>query len=354
MNLISIAQVTPIKGNGPVRRIFDFTKFQEVARRGLENGARMRSATTLEWNLAPKCESPVYREMTARPRPDGMVGLATDVRGVKVAHSDRRDIEFDTRCRKCPPCLKQRAAYWRFRAQNETSCAPRTWFVTLTLSPESQFQMLLRASLRLQARGDEFDSLPPERQFVERHAEAGKEITLWLKRVRKEAAVPLRYCLVAEAHKSGLPHYHLLVHEVRADCQVPARVLRSQWKLGFSQCKLVAQGDEAKSSAYVAKYLAKSALARIRASRGYGDETAQAKSILDHSFNSKLKREPSLTPPAKHELEKERAAALERFFHEAFSTERSCFVDRDTLVDGAGSYRTATEGWGINGKGGLK
>jgi hypothetical protein len=80
----------------------------------------------------------------------------------------------------------------------------------------------------------------------------------------------MRFLLVAEAHKTGLPHYHALIHEVDPERPVRSRILRQQWTLGFSQCKLVAQGDETKSASYVAKYLAKSAAARVRASQGYG------------------------------------------------------------------------------------
>ena len=146
----------------------------------------------------------------------------------------------------------------------------RTWFGTLTLAPQSHFEVVSRIRLRLAKRGEDFDTFPETRQFSERVHEIGKEITLWLKRVRKESAAKLRYVLVAERHKSGLPHFHLLVHEVCEDRPVAERTLRKQWHLGFSQFKLVAQGDETRTAGYVAKYLTKSALARVRSSVGYG------------------------------------------------------------------------------------
>jgi hypothetical protein len=184
----------------------------------------------------------------------------------------------------------------------EQQTSTRTWFVTLTLNPASHSRMALRACHRLAAQGTDFDALEEKEAFRERHAECSTELTLWLKRVRMAAAidhrqsarlaegcnstpgqlcpchnlsdfrVPLTYLLVAEAHKSGLPHYHLLISEHEESRPVRARHLKSQWRLGFSDVKLVAQDDEGRSAAYVAKYLAKSALARVRASVGYGHE----------------------------------------------------------------------------------
>jgi hypothetical protein len=281
-----------------VKTFHDLEQFVSTASKGLDMGARMTSASTMQWNLAPKCQNPVYREFNARPRPAGMKPWQHTVRDIE----GRRDIELDTRCRKCPPCLRLRAAYWRLRAQSELSSTKgRTWFGTLTLSPESHFQMLCRASLRLAERGETFEGLEAGRQFAERHREISRELTLWVKRVRKESGVPLRYCLVAEAHKSGLPHYHILVHEGSPDRPLRASTLRSQWKLGFTKFNLVAEDGEAKSAAYVTKYLAKSAIARVRASQGYG-LASQTETVSDHS-RTKERREPPLTPKATRERE---------------------------------------------------
>lgn len=99
-----------------------------------------------------------------------------------------------------------------------------------------------------------------------RHDEITKELTLWLKRVRKQSAASIRYLLVCEAHKSGLPHYHILVHQVG---EVP--VLKKHledWPHGFTQWKLV--NDLTSTSGYVTKYLLKEARARLRASVRYG------------------------------------------------------------------------------------
>lgn len=264
-----------------MRTVFAYDKLHEVASRGFDHGARMRSLTTMEWNLAGQCSSPVHRVLTAR---EPCSPLAVHQTRFKRS-ATRRDIEFTVRCGKCPPCLKRRATYWRFRASNEIKAVPRTWFVTLTLSPAEHFNMLLRASHRMEERcSGDFERLSDDGQFAERHREVSLELTKWLKRVRKSSGAPLRYCLVAEAHKSGLPHYHALVHELDPARPVRASVLRKQWKLGFSKVKLVAQGDETKSATYVSKYLAKSAISRVRASVGYG-HSLPSMTRLSHSHS---------------------------------------------------------------------
>lgn len=93
-----------------------------------------------------------------------------------------------------------------------------------------------------------------------------QEIDRYLKRVRKSGA-PFRYLLVSEAHKDGFPHFHLLVHE--AALPLTKRLLESNWRLGYSQFRLVNNSDP-RSAFYVCKYLAKSAQTRVRASKGYG------------------------------------------------------------------------------------
>lgn len=114
-----------------------------------------------------------------------------------------------------------------------------------------------------------------DEQFVQRHKTIARWLTLWVKRVRKNSGAPIRYLLVCEAHKSGLPHYHMLLHERSPELQVRKRMLQAEWQAyGFTNCKLVEQDQHA--ARYVSKYLAKSALARVRASVRYG-------ASLDHS-----------------------------------------------------------------------
>jgi hypothetical protein len=90
---------------------------------------------------------------------------------------------------------------------------------------------------------------------------AGKYLSRYLKRVRK-AGVSLRYLAVPELHKSGLVHWHLLVH---SNCTY--RQLAQPWRYGFSNLRLV---DGAKGIRYATKYLSKAKMGRVRSSLGYG------------------------------------------------------------------------------------
>ena len=171
----------------------------------------------------------------------------------------------------------------------------RTWFVTLTLSPQEHFKAYCAARLRLQDRAEDFDRLSPERQFRERVHEANREITLWLKRVRKNSGADLRYILVAERHKSGLPHFHALVSEVDPDKPLRAATIKTAWRLGFSQCKLVALQTDPKCAAYVSKYLSKDCAARVRASKGYGSPQPISTSDIENLIQEIFVKKPSPT-----------------------------------------------------------
>jgi len=125
--------------------------------------------------------------------------------------------------------------------------------------------------LRLAAKGVDFGKLPDEQKFVQRCREIQRELKNYWLRVEYHSKANIRYMRVGERHKSGLPHFHAVVHEASSDWPVRARVLEEQWPLGFVSCKLVAQGEGNDATSYVAKYLAKEALVRVGASPGYGD-----------------------------------------------------------------------------------
>lgn len=175
----------------------------------------------------------------------------------------RMFVDTIVRCRSCTNCLKYRAWDWRTRAQSEVEGSQRTWFGTLTLSPESHFRMQALACQRWKG----FISASEDKQFSARHVAISSEITRWLKRVRKASGASLRYIIVAERHKSGLPHYHALVHETPGSRPVTYRHLADKWAFGFCKWNLV---HDPKAANYVCKYLSKDASARVRASIGYG------------------------------------------------------------------------------------
>lgn len=276
--------------------------------RAVQHGAVRTGGTTWDWKLSGNCRSPATVERTVRPPPSFVRTLITAKDLPIVQHvlerfpgaeivSENLDpvaygqkgwnrritvrpgaahtitLRMEVMCRKCENCLERKRRQWAARALAETRTATRTWLVTLTLSPTAHYTMWSRATAHLAKNGIAIESLPHSEQFAERHSQISRELTLWLKRVRKESKTKFRYLLVCEAHASGLPHYHALVHEVAPQDRVTKRTLQAQWYLGFSQVKLVTSPVAA---TYVCKYLAKSTLAKVRASVRYGESTALA------------------------------------------------------------------------------
>lgn len=234
--------------------------------KAMQNGGRRKSLMSFEWDIAPRCESPVNVDLFARPPGKDGEKYVT----VEPGKANPLALEITAPCRKCSNCLKLRAALWTFRARAETRLASRTWFGTLTLSPDNHFMVLARVRARLEASGTRFEELAPDEQTAMRIVGAATEVTKYLKRVRKNSGERFRYLLVAEAHKSGLPHFHLLLHEQGGF--VRHKTLTEGWKLGFSQWKLATDADNV---SYLCKYLAKTNLARVRASLSYGDGNPQ-------------------------------------------------------------------------------
>lgn len=172
---------------------------------------------------------------------------------------------------------------WRRKAEAETFMSSRTWFGTFTFAPEHHSHAANRLRAKLRKSGVDFDALDGHQQFLERHGELSKEVTLWLKRIRELDKCSFRYLLVAEVHKSGLPHYHILLHETDFTRSISKRTLQGQWKHGYSSFKLA----DAASCGYVTKYLVKDASTRMRASVRYGDvNRLSPKTISDHNHSN--------------------------------------------------------------------
>jgi len=162
-------------------------------------------------------------------------------------------ITMDTCSRKCHNCLKRRSRLWAARAFNEVRMSSRTWFVTFTVNPEHRVRAKILAQRKY---GDE--SFSSVAKII------SSWYTLFMKRVRKNSGAKLRYLMAIEEHKDGFPHLHALVHEMGVP--LTKRELQAEWPYGFTNCKLT---DPA-ASRYVTKYLAKSQMARVRASLKYG------------------------------------------------------------------------------------
>lgn len=304
-DLINNAQVTPVT---PARK----RTWESVAAlfaRALSAGGVRKNLTTVEWDTSGDCEAGVYREFHAVPtakhrrkyvqhkilHADGwpeFVKFPADgvhaSRTVTVTPMSRHPltVEMTVRCRACKKCLAAKASHWRLRAQAECRAAVRTWFGTLTLNPTEQFLALARARDYTAKSGIDFDALSDGEKFAERVRAVGPAITKYLKRLRKQSGAKVRYLIVAEEHRSGAPHWHILLHEVLS-APVREALLSAEWKLGFCKWRLVK--DHAVAG-YVAKYISKTMLARVRASKDYGNP--------NFVVASPLGRSAPLTPPS--------------------------------------------------------
>lgn len=215
--------------------------------------------------------------------------------------------------------------FWQGRAITEFHAARRTWFGTITMSPDEHYSLDARIRMRLLEGRTAFDELSPSEQFVERAKEMGSEMSLYIKRLRagntpvglRGPQLPhkpsIRYLLIAEQHDSGStsvemrgrPHFHILLHEQHGArtalvagepeaCLVYGEsvemerrhyktrngwlpgvfarddsFLRQQWVFGHTKFQLATSPNAA---VYVCKYLTKAMHVRVRASLHYGVE----------------------------------------------------------------------------------
>lgn len=248
----------------------------------------MSGPLSVEWDTtgSTKCLNPVRTTHEGRPSKEGEKYVVAGKHKANPLY-----VDMYTPCHKCENCLRHRQRLWTARALAETRSVSRTWYGTLTLKPEAHFSALTRARARCTAQGEDFETFPPETRFVRVHAEIAKELTKFLKRVRAQSG-PLRFLLVAEKHKSGDPHYHVLIHEQDAALPIRKALLEAQWsEHGFSHWRLV---SDARPAHYVCKYLAKSIEARVRASIDYGSPPI----VVDVSHNIVSSRPPETRTPA--------------------------------------------------------
>lgn len=266
-----------------------------LAARALASGGQRVSVSTIVWHVEGVCTDPFCTTYWGRPSAPTVAEARR--RGYRFYSEDRGNfghvkhmtvnamsgdipmfVDIYTACHKCEACLEHRASLWRMRATQETKDSVRTWFGTLTLSPDEAFLALSRARAREGTAS--YDALPPEKRFILWDAQIWPQVKLYLKRVRSEGLrkagfptdggwKPYRYLLVTERHESGVPHYHALVHEVHPAIPVRKATLDRQWTLGeIRQWRLV---SDVRPASYVAKYLSSDIAARVRASQNYGE-----------------------------------------------------------------------------------
>lgn len=256
-DLMSDAQLTP--GRAPPRerksaKLYETRHVSAVAASAIGSGLTFVSPVRGDWDIAGGCTN---------SRPIEMLGATPGARGRGPLYG----LTMHVRCRRCAWCLRRRGGLWAHRAVEEMSGPGRTWMATFTASPANHYMLRVRASARLRSRAVDFDSLPARERFAELAMEFGAELTKYWKRLRKNTGAKFRYILVAERHKSGLPHFHALIHEQPGPAQLRHATLTAGFGLGYTKFKLC-QG--VKAAWYVTKYLTKSAEARIRASLHYG------------------------------------------------------------------------------------
>lgn len=226
-----------------------------------------------------------------RPYVQAAIGLPDAVGAMsrywKGENAGKVFTEVTSRCRQCDACLAHRRRLWSARASDELKAAHRTWFATLTISPENRFMATLQASASAESAGHgQWRAMDASNQFRYLVKHINQDIDRYFKRVRKHGS--LRYLLVSEAHKDGFPHFHALIHE--AGLPLTKRLLESNWRLGFSQFRLVNSADP-RSAFYVCKYLSKDARTRVRASRQYG--RAQLVSAATDAITELLRTRPA-------------------------------------------------------------
>lgn len=297
---------------------------ERLAYQAMLNGGRSEGSRYVEWDIGGNCRNKqrVNRysrasELASSIREDREYVNATAVnpgywrqKGARIG----MEVTLLTKCRtKCPVCLAERAALWRGRAISECEAASRNWFGTLTLRPEEHYRLDAIARAGIRHPSDKFwirepmfnwHDLTDDARAAERMQAVGRELTLWLKRVRKNSGVPFRYLAVTEIHDgskrsqikdrelrshcvTGHPHIHILMHEVDAGRPLLKKFLSGRWsdrksdwetppswKLGFTKFKLLDDvQDRKKGAMYLCKYLSKAMLARVRPSIDYGGVT---------------------------------------------------------------------------------
>lgn len=242
-----------------------------LASKALAHGGRQLSVLQVLWPMAGDCKSPYTTEVVGASSPPKGGGRHV-LKGVHMS------VILETRCRSCEACVTARRRLWTLRAQAETRLWPRTWKGTLTLRPDAHYMMLLRASTGKLKRAVKWDELSAAQQFAAIDREVYADIKLYLKRLRANYG-PIRFLFVTEAHKSGLHHYHALVHQTRADEPLKYSHLKgAHWPHGFVRWKLCQSVAEA---SYACKYLSKSAAARVRASQAYGSALGHSEMTID-------------------------------------------------------------------------
>lgn len=231
-----------------------------------EAGFIVRGRTQGDLHLiAPWCNRPVAIKMATQK------GAIPDVVGKRQNFTQfryGRELNIAAACRRCAGCLDHKRNLWGNRAYGETLRAHRTWFGTLTFTPDLHDQALRLAMSRTWDDGVAYERLSEGEQIAANAEVLYSPIQRFVKRLRKQGST-FRYLIVPEPHKSGLVHFHVLFHETDADKPLRKAQLEDQWRAGLSHWRVVQTGNK-RAVWYVCKYLSKEAELKPRASTRYG------------------------------------------------------------------------------------
>lgn len=217
-------------------------------------------------------------------------------------------------CRKCEKCLWVRATQWAARVKSEVELAPRSWFVTLTFSPEVYGSVYMGTS----GKPAQLDS------------RAYPYVQRFLKRLRRQTGRMLRYYAAFETgDENGRGHYHALLHEVNGP--ITKRAIERAWGYGFVHARLLHTDSGTLAAArYVTSYLQKDG-APPRASFRYGKGKATVQNVgRPHDAPTASSKEPTSCPEGGEaalpweEMAKEWSSALARAVSDAKASSEQC------------------------------
>lgn len=269
-----------------IERDFAARKEPKLSRRYMPRGLFLKKAgfaisngavivdQRIVWNMSSESRYPCHL-----PREVGSIVGFDDksVPGEWFVEIEQKAIGYIqqfARCRKCSNCHRHRRSLWIARCKSEASEAHRIWFVTLTMKPDTRYRFMAKCHLQGTDFWGSYEDKTPEDQWKIRNTLFYKEVSLYLKRVRKgvykKPPPRLKFFCVIEKHKDGFPHAHLLIFEKSIDAPASEKLLRVRWwPNGFAQAKLVGKGggaDGQKAIRYATKYLSKDASFVVRGS----------------------------------------------------------------------------------------
>lgn len=271
-----------------------------LLRKALGAGAVRTGLLSARWDISGGCTDTYWTTYVGRPEVNVVQArneFDEDKRNTHFEyHPGKRGtvhVDIGTRCRRCANCRNYRRWEWDHRMTEELRRAVRSWYGTLTLTPFNQYRVEVEARRYQESRGWSWDQMNEDERFRATARFALKEVTLYIKRFRKQAygpkgKAPFKWICVTERHKSGKPHFHMLVHEVQMR-PIPHRILSGQWHQGFEQWRLVKLDENPKIVAgYLCKYLTKDFCTRIRASEKYGEQQTATVGDAFASFKDAL------------------------------------------------------------------